>query len=159
MQTIFLVNGRHSSMWLSIAIEIRCRARELKQVKPLLKALAPASGSLRDPLESIAATTVVQLSMLKFGLLKNAGFALPGISGGLRTSKQPSKRAQAMLAILPQEFLSSSLIAICLRRSFMKSNLQFRRRYMTSFLGAKVDGMSAMQAHPLDPSTTHERFY
>jgi len=39
----------------------------------------------------------------------------------------------------------------------MKSNLQIQTRYMTSFLGAKVDGMSAMQAHPLDPSTTHER--
>jgi len=39
----------------------------------------------------------------------------------------------------------------------MKSNSQIQTRYLTSFLGAKVDGISAMQAHPLDPSTTHER--
>lgn len=39
----------------------------------------------------------------------------------------------------------------------MKSNSQIQTRYFTSFLGAKVDGISAMQAHPLDLSTTHER--
>jgi len=39
----------------------------------------------------------------------------------------------------------------------MKSNSQIQTRYLTPFLGAKVDGISAMQAHPLDPSTTHER--
>ena len=39
----------------------------------------------------------------------------------------------------------------------MKSNSQIHTRYLTSSLGAKVDGISAMQAHPLDPSTTHER--
>ena len=39
----------------------------------------------------------------------------------------------------------------------MKSNSQIQTRYMTSFPGAKVDAISAMQAHPLDPSTTHER--
>jgi len=39
----------------------------------------------------------------------------------------------------------------------MKSNSQIPTRHLTSLLGAKVDGISAMQAHPLDPSTTHER--
>jgi hypothetical protein len=39
----------------------------------------------------------------------------------------------------------------------MKSNPEIQARFMTPFLGAKVDGISAMQAHPLDPSTTHER--
>jgi hypothetical protein len=39
----------------------------------------------------------------------------------------------------------------------MKSNSQIPTRHLTSLLGAKVDGISAMQAHPLDPSTTHAR--
>jgi hypothetical protein len=39
----------------------------------------------------------------------------------------------------------------------MKSNSQIQTRSLTSFFGAKVDGISAMQAHPLDPSTTPER--
>jgi hypothetical protein len=39
----------------------------------------------------------------------------------------------------------------------MKLNSQIQTRYLTSLLGAKVDGISAMQAHPLDPSTTHGR--
>jgi hypothetical protein len=39
----------------------------------------------------------------------------------------------------------------------MKSNSQIQTRCLTSFFGAKLDGISAMQAHPLDPSPTHGR--
>jgi hypothetical protein len=39
----------------------------------------------------------------------------------------------------------------------MKSNRPIQTRYMTPSLGAKVDGISSMQAHPLDPSATHGR--
>ncbi len=39
----------------------------------------------------------------------------------------------------------------------MKTNPEIRARFMAPFLGAKVDAFSAMQSHPLDSSTTHER--
>jgi hypothetical protein len=39
----------------------------------------------------------------------------------------------------------------------MKSNSQIKTRHLTPFLGAKVDGISAKQAHPLDPSAADQR--
>jgi hypothetical protein len=38
----------------------------------------------------------------------------------------------------------------------MKSNPEIQARFMTPFLGAKVDGISSMQVHPFDPRATHE---
>src|SRR5271156_6120186 len=38
----------------------------------------------------------------------------------------------------------------------MKSNREIQKRLITSFLGAKVDGISSVQAHPFDPYPIHK---
>jgi hypothetical protein len=42
------------------------------------------------------------------------------------------------------------------QRRLMKSNREIQKRLITSYLGAKVDGISSMQAHPFDPYLSHE---
>jgi hypothetical protein len=38
----------------------------------------------------------------------------------------------------------------------MKSNREIQMRFMTPFFGAKVDEISSIQVHPLDPYATHK---
>jgi hypothetical protein len=103
---IFLVNGRRGSI---VAID---RNRDplpepenSRQVKTFAEGPCPSFRfASRSPRQHQPATTVVQLSMLKFGLLRILASLCPEFRGP-QNIETASKRAQAMLAITPQEFL------------------------------------------------------